>query len=83
MGLIVRVVVSVIAILKWTTAADVTAVVGSVTGVVGTVAGAFFGVQIGSAGEEKVESERKVAQEKVERLASVLSPDIAVKILGQ
>ena len=81
-GLIVVVVVSLVAILKWTTAADVTAVVGCVTGVVGTVVGAFFGVQVGSAGKEKAESERKVAQDKVEALASALNPDIAAKILG-
>ena len=82
-GLIVVAVVSLIAILKWTTAADVTAVVGSVTGVVGTVVGAFFGVQVGSAGKEKTESERKVAQDKVEALASALHPDIAANILAR
>jgi len=60
---------------------DATAAVGSITGVVGTLAGAFFGVHAGAAGKEKAEAERQQAQEKVERLAALLSPSDAVRAL--
>jgi hypothetical protein len=45
-----------VAVSQFSTASDVTAVVGSVTTVVGTVIGAFFGVQAGAAGKEAAES---------------------------
>jgi hypothetical protein len=69
------------AIAKWTTASEVAAAVGSVTGVVGTIIGAFFGVQVGSAGKEKAETARNVAEAKALRLAGALPPDVAAKIL--
>ena len=70
------------AIAKWTTAADVSAAVGSVTGVIGTIVGAFFGVHVGSEGKERAENERKTAEDKVLRLASAMQPEMAAKILG-
>lgn len=47
-----------IAVSQFTTAADVTAVVGSVATVIGTIVGAFFGVQVGSSGKETAEAGR-------------------------
>lgn len=81
-GLTIVAAVFLVAITKWTAASDVTAVVGSVTGMVGTIIGAFFGVQVGSAGKEKAESDRKVAEDKALRLASAMQPEVAVRILG-
>ena len=76
-------------VMKWSTAADVTAVVGSITGVLGTVVAAFFGVHIGSQGKEKAEdratvaeNDRKTSEDKVAQLAAVLAPEVAAKILG-
>jgi hypothetical protein len=45
-----------VAVSQFSTASDVTAVVGSVTTVVGTIIGAFFGVQAGAAGKEAAEA---------------------------
>ncbi|TEU00532.1 MAG: hypothetical protein E3J23_02360 [Candidatus Stahlbacteria bacterium] len=80
-GFILVTIVFIAAIVKWSEASDVTAVVGAFTGLVGTVVGAFFGVQIGSAGKEKAERERKEAEEKALRMASLLSPKDAKSIL--
>ena len=51
-----------VAVSQFSTASDVTAVVGSVTTVVGTVIGAFFGVQAGAAGKEAAEAGRTKAE---------------------
>jgi uncharacterized protein YacL len=70
------------AIFKWNTASDIAAVVSSSTGVIGTIVGAYFGVQVGSAGRDKAESAREEAEDKVVRLVAALQPDIAEKILA-
>ncbi len=80
-GFVLVAVVFIAAVFKWPKAADVVAVVGSFTGLVGTVVGVFFGAQIGSAGKEKAEKERKEAEEKALRMASLLSPKDAKSIL--
>jgi hypothetical protein len=51
-----------VAVSQFSTASDVTAVVGSVTTVVGTIIGAFFGVQAGAAGKEAAEAGRAKAE---------------------
>lgn len=57
-----------VAVSQFTSAADVTAVVGSVATVTGTIIGAFFGVQVGSSGKEAAEAGRNHA-EKITRAA--------------
>ena len=74
-------VIFVMSILKWNTASDVTAVVGTVTGVIGTIVGAFFGVQMGSAGKEKAENARKDAEDKAFRMAAAMPPEMASKFI--
>lgn len=75
--------VFIIAIIKWNNASDVTAVVGAFTGLVGTVVGAFFGAQIGLAGREKAERDRKEAEEKAFRIAMLLPPEKAKSIIDR
>jgi len=81
-GLVVILVVSLVAVRKYTTANDVVTVIGSVTGVIGTIVGAFFGVQVGAAGKEKAEAARQEAEEKALKLASAMQPEVAARILG-
>jgi hypothetical protein len=81
-GLLVVAGVFIVAVLRWNTAADVTTVVGSVTGVVGTVVGAFFGLNVGAAGKEKAEAERKEAESTALRLAAALPPNEAARIMA-
>ncbi len=79
-GLVVVVGIFLAANAKWTTANDVTAVVGSITGVVGTLVGAFFGVQVGAAGKEKAESDRRRAEETAQQALAHLDPSVADSI---
>lgn len=51
-------------------ASDLTSVVGLFTSVLGTLVGAFFGLQIGSAGKEEAEERANEAQKQVNALAS-------------
>lgn len=89
-GLLMVATVFGVAVLRFETAADVAAGVGSVSGVVGTVVGAFFGIQVGAAGKDKAEEEREqalkqrdFAQSKVERLIAIAPKDEAIRILEE
>jgi len=82
-GLILVGIVFIVAIVKWTTAADVATAVGSLTGVVGTIIGAYFGIQIGSAGKEKAEADRAIAEKKAISLAAELPPNVAKNVMSK
>jgi hypothetical protein len=72
-----------VAVSQFTSAADVTAAVGSVATVVGTIIGAFFGVQAGSSGKEAAEAGRAHA-ERVSRLAlAKLDPQDAADVIRE
>jgi len=70
-----------LAIWQFSAAADVTAVVGSVTTVVGTIIGAFFGVQIGSAGKEAAETGRAHAERAARLALGKLEPQAAEDVV--
>ena len=70
-----------LAIWQFSAAADVTAVVGSVTTVVGTIIGAFFGVQIGSAGKEAAENGRAHAERAARLALGKLEPQAAEDVV--
>ena len=76
-------VVALLAIYRWTTASDVATIISSITGVVGTVVGAFFGVQVGSAGKERAEKERRTAERRALRLAAATDPAVAARIIAE
>jgi hypothetical protein len=61
-GFTLVLIVSLAAMWRWSTAQEVSAVAGAITGLVGTVVGAFFGVQVGSAGAEQAERARQEAE---------------------
>ena len=70
-----------VAVWRFNTAADVTAVVGAVAGVVGTIVGAFFGVQVGSSGKEVSEAGRVEAEKAARTAMAKLPPDDAAEVL--
>jgi len=53
---------------------DVVAVVGLFTSVLGTLVGAFFGLQIGSAGKERAQQEAQDAHRLAQKALARLSP---------
>jgi len=70
-----------VAVTRFTGAADVTAVVGSVAAVIGTIVGAFFGVQAGSSGKETAEAGRAQAENAARTALAMLEPEQAAKVL--
>jgi len=70
-----------LAVSQFTTAADVTAVVGSVATVVGTIIGAFFGVQVGSSGKEAAEAGRDKAERTARIALGKLDPAAADDVI--
>ena len=82
-GLILVAFIFGIALVRWSSASDVSTVVSSATGVVGTLVGAFFGVQVGSAGKDKSDAARKEAEDRALHFAAALSPDEAAKVLDK
>ena len=61
---------------------DVVAVTGLFTSVLGTLVGAFFGLQIGSAGKEKAQQEAQDAHSLAQKALARLSPDDAKALVG-
>ncbi len=72
-GIVVVLVVFLASLLKWSSSNDVATSVGSVTSVLGTLIGAFFGIQVGSAGKEKEAADRKEAEDKALHFAAHMS----------
>lgn len=70
-----------VAVSRFTTAADVTAAVGSVATVVGTIVGAFFGVQVGSSGKEAAEAARNQAERAARMALGKLDPAVADEVV--
>ncbi len=62
--------VGVLLLAGWDTASDITSVVGLFTSVLGTLVGAFFGLQIGSAGKAEADARAKSAQKKADALSA-------------
>jgi hypothetical protein len=57
-------------------AAGISSIVGLFTSVLGTLVGAFFGLQIGSAGKEKAEERADNAQKKADVLGAYTQPEM-------
>lgn len=67
--------VCIFAMTHWQSAADVATVISSVAGIIGTMVGAYFGVQLGASGKQKVEEQRDKAQAQNRELAGALLPE--------
>jgi hypothetical protein len=72
----------------WKTASDVVAVVGLFTSVLGTLVGAFFGLQVGTAGREKdqqaateAHKNAREAERLAQRALAALAPEQARTVL--
>jgi hypothetical protein len=67
---------------KAATSTDIVAIVGLFTSVLGTLVGAFFGLQIGSAGKEKAQQNEKDATNLAHKALAALQPEQAQRIVA-
>ncbi len=90
MGLVVILLCFGVAVWKYENAADAGAVLAAVTGTVGAIVGAYFGIQVGSAGKDKAEDNALGAQkalgrekDKAQALAGALPEGAAQAVLRE
>jgi hypothetical protein len=79
-GLVAIVALVVVAMFRYP-AGEVNNVVGTALGAIGTLVGAYFGVQVGSAGKAEAEKAKDVAQERVVQLAAAAPVGAGVPIV--
>ncbi len=72
--------ITVVSIFKWDDVTSVATAIGATTSLVGTVVGSFLGVQVGSAGKERVEIDRQRLEDTVRLALSMLPPEIAKQL---
>jgi len=80
MGFLLIALITAASILKWNDVTSVATVIGATTSLVGTVVGSFLGVQIGAAGKERVEADRKQSEETARIALSMLPPEVAIQV---
>jgi hypothetical protein len=76
-------VIFLVVVAKMRTSADIVAIVGVFTSVTGTLVGAFFGVQIGSAGREQEREERRYAEKMATMAMGKLDPVAAGAVMKE
>src|ERR687884_148624 len=82
-GFVLVALVSVVAIFRWDDATNTAAVIGATTSLVGTVVGAFLGVQVGSAGKERAEADRRRLEQFARLALAMLPPEVASQVREQ
>jgi hypothetical protein len=81
-GLAVVLAAFAIAVIAYSEASGVSTALAPITGVVGTIVGAYFGVQVGSAGKQGAETARDKAEDQAKKLAAVAPAKQAAGVLG-
>lgn len=65
------------------TGPEIVAIVGVFTSMTGTLVGAFFGVQIGSAGREQEREERRQANQMLEMAMAKMPPPLTDELIKE
>jgi hypothetical protein len=73
----------IVATFRWVEVTSVATVVGAVSSLVSTVVGAFFGIQVGAVGKERVEAARERSEEAVKAALSMLPPESAEQLRSE
>jgi hypothetical protein len=79
-GFLLVALITIASIYKWNDVTSVATAIGATTSLVGTVVGSFLGVQVGSAGKERVEADRVQLEETVRLALSLLPPEVAKQV---
>lgn len=72
--------ITIVSIFKWNDVTSVATAIGATTSLVGTVVGSFLGVQVGSAGKERAETDRQRLEDTVRLALSMLPPEVAKQL---
>src|SRR5918911_4862173 len=75
--------ITVVSIFKWDDVTSVATAIGATTSLVGTVVGSFLGVQVGSAGKERVETDRRRLEQFARLALAMLPPEVASQVREQ
>jgi hypothetical protein len=76
-GFVLVALVAVVSIFRWDEVTNAATIIGATTSLVGTVVGSFLGVQVGAAGKERAEAERRRSDELARAALSMLPPEVA------
>ena len=79
-GFLLVALITVAYIYKWNDVTSVATAIGATTSLASTVVGSFLGVQVGSAGKERVEADRNNLEEMVRLALSMVPPEVAKQI---
>src|ERR687884_867294 len=75
--------ITVVSIFKWNDVTSVATAIGATTSLVGTVVGSFLGVQVGSAGKERAEADRRRLEQFARLALAMLPPEVASQVREQ
>lgn len=81
-GLAALVIVYVAALVRYSSPADVAALLGPALATIGTLTAAYFGIQAGAAGKEEADAAKDAAHVEAMRFAAIADPDRAALLLG-
>jgi hypothetical protein len=80
-GLAAICVVAVVGVLRYSTPGDAAAAIAPVVAAISALTGAYFGVQIGSAGKEQSDAARDAAHSEAMKFAAIADPKMAQHLI--
>ena len=80
-GLAAICVVSVVGVLRYSTPSDAAAAIAPVVAAISALTGAYFGVQVGSAGKEQSDAARDAAHSEALKFAAIADPQMAQDLI--
>jgi hypothetical protein len=80
-GLLAICVVAVVGVLRYSTPSDAATAIAPVVAAISALTGAYFGVQIGSAGKEQSDAARDAAHSEAMKFAAIADPRMAQQLI--
>lgn len=81
-GLAAICIVAVVGVLRYSAPSDAAAAIAPVVAAISALTGAYFGVQVGSAGKEQADAALHSAHTEAVRFAAIADPWMAQQVLG-
>jgi hypothetical protein len=81
-GLAAICIVAVVGVLRYSAPSDAAAAIAPVVAAISALTGAYFGVQVGSAGKEQSDNARDAAHNEAVKFAAIADPWMAQQVLG-